>query len=182
MPHRRTLAIVGSAAAALTLSIATVAFAFPPQNYVTPLNGDAEVPARDTQARGSAIFQLRGDTMTYRLIASNIENVIMAHIHLQPAGTVPGEANGGIVVWLAPSTAPGVTLPAGGGRHDGVLATGRFTADDLVGELAGMTLDDLVDAIVAGRAYVNVHTNDGIDPGNTGPGDFPGGEIRGQLD
>jgi len=32
-----------------------------------------------------------------------------------------------------------------------------------------------------GGAYVNVHTNDGVAPGNTGPGDFPGGEIRGQL-
>jgi hypothetical protein len=27
-----------------------------------------------------------------------------------------------------------------------------------------------------------VHTNDGTDGVNTGPGDFPGGEIRGQLD
>jgi hypothetical protein len=36
-------------------------------------------------------------------------------------------------------------------------------------------------AIKAGNAYVNVHTSDGVDPGNTGPGDFPGGEIRGQI-
>jgi hypothetical protein len=26
-----------------------------------------------------------------------------------------------------------------------------------------------------------VHTNDGVPPINTGPGDFPGGEIRGQI-
>jgi hypothetical protein len=26
-----------------------------------------------------------------------------------------------------------------------------------------------------------VHTNDGVAPANTGPGDFPGGEIRGQI-
>jgi hypothetical protein len=26
-----------------------------------------------------------------------------------------------------------------------------------------------------------VHTNDGVAPPNTGPGDFPGGEIRGQV-
>ena len=36
-------------------------------------------------------------------------------------------------------------------------------------------------AIDAGSVYVNVHTNDFVDPPNTGPGDFPGGEIRGQL-
>jgi hypothetical protein len=26
-----------------------------------------------------------------------------------------------------------------------------------------------------------VHTNDGVPPTDTGPGDFPGGEIRGQI-
>jgi len=31
------------------------------------------------------------------------------------------------------------------------------------------------------RAYVNVHTNDGMGDVDTGPGDFPGGEIRGQI-
>jgi hypothetical protein len=40
----------------------------------------------------------------------------------------------------------------------------------------------VLDAIRAGRTYVNVHTNDGIAPTNTGPGDFPGGEIRGAID
>jgi hypothetical protein len=35
--------------------------------------------------------------------------------------------------------------------------------------------------MVAGETYVNVHTNDGVDPTNTGPGDIPGGEIRGQV-
>jgi hypothetical protein len=33
----------------------------------------------------------------------------------------------------------------------------------------------------SGAAYVNVHTSDGVEPPNTGPGDFPGGEIRGQV-
>lgn len=35
---------------------------------------------------------------------------------------------------------------------------------------------------VDGQWYVTVHTNDGVDGTNSGPGDFPGGEIRGQLD
>jgi hypothetical protein len=29
--------------------------------------------------------------------------------------------------------------------------------------------------------YANVHTDDGQGEDNTGPGDFPSGEIRGQL-
>ena len=36
-------------------------------------------------------------------------------------------------------------------------------------------------AIESGNTYINVHTDDGVAPANTGPGDFPGGEIRGQV-
>ena len=40
---------------------------------------------------------------------------------------------------------------------------------------------DLIALLDSGGAYVNVHTNDGVDPINTGPGDFPGGEVRGDI-
>ena len=149
------------------------------RNWSTHANGAMEVPVRDTQGQGQAIFHLAkdGESIDYKLIASNIENVVMAHIH---KSTGPG-ANGGIVVWLYPSTTPGVQAPAGAGRTDGVLVEGTFDAGDLVGELAGMDLDALVDAMNAGTTYVNFHTNDGVAPANTGPGDFPGGEIRGDI-
>ena len=148
-----------------------------PLNFRTHLNGASEVPVRETRAQGQAIFKLErdGDEMSYKLIASNIDNVFQAHIHMGPAtGTGP------IVVWLYPSTSP-VPGPPGAGRHDGVLAEGTITAGNLVNVLAGRPLSDLVSAIRSGNAYVNVHTNDGVAPTNTGPGDFPGGEIRGQL-
>jgi hypothetical protein len=85
------------------------------------------------------------------------------------------------VVWLYPSTAEGPPAPAGGGSQDGTLATGTIDSGDLVGALAGQPLSALIAAIESGLTYVNVHTNDGMAPDNTGPGDFPGGEIRGQL-
>lgn len=148
-------------------------------NFGTPLSGRAEVPVRETRARGNAIFHLSsdGESLSYKLIVANIENAFMAHIHIGPP-----DDTGPIVVWLFPSTTPGVTLPLGGGRLDGVVAEGTITAADLVGPLEGQPLSALVDAIKAGNTYVNVHTNDGVDPPNTGPGDFPGGEIRGQID
>jgi hypothetical protein len=146
-------------------------------NWSAHLNGSQEVPARDTNAQGQAIFHLSpdGSALAYKLIGSNIENVFMAHVHMAPPGS-----NGMIVVWLYPSTAvePG---PLGSGRHDGILAQGTITAANLVGPLAGHPLSDLVDALNTGNAYVNVHTNDGVDPTNTGPGDFPGGEIRADV-
>ena len=73
-------------------------------------------------------------------------------------------------------------LPGGSGPRSGLLVSGTFTAADFRGALAGQPMSALVDAILAGNAYANVHTDDGVAPPNTGPGDFPGGEIRGQLE
>jgi hypothetical protein len=56
-----------------------------------------------------------------------------------------------------------------------------ITQTNLVGALAGQPLSALIDALRNGNAYVNVHTNDGVAPTDTGPGDFPSGEIRGQI-
>jgi hypothetical protein len=143
-----------------------------PRTYVAHLNGDGEVPARDTDAQGQVIFQLNpaGTELSYRLISSNIENVVASHIHLGPA-----DANGPIVQFLFG------TVPSGGGSQDGVLATGTIDGSTLMGSLAGQGLSALIAAMEAGNTYVNVHTNDGVSPTNTGPGDFPGGEVRGQI-
>jgi len=141
-------------------------------NFVAHTVGKEEVPARDTKAQGQAVFHLSADgsTMYYRLTVANISNVVQSHIHLAPAGS-----NGNIVVFLYGLVA------AGGGRVDGVLAEGSFTAADFINDLLGHPMSDLIAAIQSGGAYVNVHTNDGVAPTNTGPGDFPGGEIRGQV-
>ena len=142
-------------------------------SWVAVLAGDNEVPARDTQAHGVAIFHLSEDGLSihYKLIVANIRNVVASHIHIAPAGV-----NGPVVIFLYGPMAPG------GGRVSGPIAEGDLTAAGLVGPLAGHPLSDLIDAMNGGNAYVNVHTNDGVDPANTGPGDFPGGEIRGQVE
>jgi hypothetical protein len=140
------------------------------KNAGVPLSGDEEVPARATEARGTAVLHFDGDELSYKLIVANIENVIAAHIHIAAAGV-----NGGVGVFLYGTVAPG------GGRVQGVIAEGTLTAANFIGPLAGLPMDDLRDRVLAGNAYVNVHTNDGVAPTNTGPGDFPGGEVRGQI-
>lgn len=132
--------------------------------FVAPASGDQEVPPVNTRARGNAVFQLSRDEteLSYRLIVANIENVTMAHIHLGGVGE-----NGPVVVWLYPDNPPPELIP---GRFSGILAQGVITDDDLVGPLAGMTVADLVDEILAGNAYTNVHTSQ-----------FPAGEVRGQI-
>lgn len=157
--------------------------AAPDGNFGTAVMSGAEevMPAgvvNTSDAVGNAVFQLSGDgaSLSYRLTVANIANVFQAHIHAAAAG-----ANGGIVVWLYPSTAP-TPGPLGGGRIDGVIAEGTITAADLVGALQGEPLSALISLLSNGGAYVNAHTNDGVAPTNTGPGDYPGGEIRGQIE
>lgn len=133
-------------------------------NFKAHLSGKQEVPSVETMATGEAIFKLSKDGMmlSYKLIVANIDSVMMAHIHLAPMGM-----NGGVVVWLYPSTPPPVMIP---GTTNGILEQGTITADNLVGALAGHPLSDLVDSLSIGHGYVNVHT-----PSNKG------GEIRGQI-
>jgi CHRD domain-containing protein len=167
------------------------------KNHRTHLSGDEEVftPATpggptpaESNAQGQAIFQIAADSLSfeYKLIASNIENVTQAHIHCGPAGT-----NGPIIVWLYPSPTATTALAGGAGRHDGVLAEGTIVSGTPLhvrtvppsGACPGgvSSFEDVLDQIRANNTYVNVHTSDGVNPPNTGPGDFPGGEIRGQL-
>ena len=153
------------------LTLSALAHAQPSQ-FVAHLTGDEEVPMRDTNATGQAIFQLvAGDSqLAFKLIVANVDNVVASHIHIGPAGS-----NGPVVAFLFGAVAPG------GGRTQGVIGEGIIEAGNLVGPLAGQALSVLIEALRTGGAYVNVHTNDGVAPTNTGPGDFPGGEIRGQI-
>jgi hypothetical protein len=96
--------------------------------------------------------------------------VTAAHIHLGARGM-----NGPVVAMLYGPVSPG------GGRKSGVLAEGTITSAVLTGDLAGHPLADLVMAMNAGNTYVNVHTDDGAGAPGTKSGDFPDGEIRGQI-
>jgi CHRD domain len=165
---RRTIMLVGMLALGL-LAVAPAAVAG--DNFVATLSGGQEVPARDTHAVGVATFKLSADgtALAFKLNVANIDNVVAAHIHCGGVGV-----NGPV----------GVTLfmgAPGGGRVNGTLAEGTITAPD-AGNLCGWAdLAAVLAAMGSGNTYVNVHTNDGVDPPNTGPGDFPGGEIRGQV-
>ena len=160
------------------------------QEVFTPAPGAAS-PA-DSNAQGQAIIQIArdGDSFDYKVIVSNIDNVVQAHIHCAPEGV-----NGPIVVWLYPSKTATGALTGPTGRHDGVLMQDTieaanvrtFTANTANNAACPLTtagaptFADVLEKIRSGNAYVNVHTNDGVAPTNSGPGDFPGGEVRGQF-
>jgi CHRD domain len=165
---RRTIVLAGMLALAL---LALTPAAVAGESFVATLSGDQEVPARDTQAVGVATFKLRADgaALEFKLNVANIDNVFAAHIHCGAVGV-----NGPV----------GVTLFMGapaGGVVNGTLAEGTVTAPDSGNGCGWADLAAVLAAMASGATYVNVHTDDGVAPPNTGPGDFPGGEIRGQV-
>lgn len=143
------------------------------EQFAAVLSGASEVPPRTTAATGRTDFTVEDDgSVSLSLDANGIRNVVAAHIH----GPAPAGVNAGVVVTLFTSN------PATG-LVNGTLREGSFTEPDrnAAGALVA-PLDSVLTWMRTGRAYVNVHTNDGVDPPNTGAGDFPGGEIRGQIE
>jgi hypothetical protein len=140
--------------------VAFAALPNPKPVFTAQLSGAEEVPPVETNARGNTVFTLSpdGNSLNYILIVSNIDRVTQAHIHLAPSGQ-----NGPVVAFLF-----GLSEPTG--RVNGILEKGTITANDLVGQLEGQSLSDLIELMRAGNSYVNVHTVD-----------YPAGEIRGQI-
>jgi hypothetical protein len=124
------------------------------RRFTARLSGAAEVPPVNTRAKGFATFTARRSSLDFLALARRLEDVTAAHIHLGD----PGE-NGPVVAVLFSTDDP-IDVRARS-------ATGKLRDADLV---VG-SIDDLVDVLRGGFAYVNVHTVAN-----------PGGEIRGQID
>ena len=128
-------------------------------SYSAHLSG----PFSKAQGQTHVKFSSDGESLAFKVNVANIVDVTVAHIHVSAA---PG-GDGPPALWLYPSAPPPQLIP---GRFQGTLAQGTATAANLVGPLAGGTLEDLRTAIEEGRAYINVHTSA-----------HPAGEIRGEL-
>lgn len=124
--------------------------------FVAHLNSENEVPPLDLMAQGQAVAKASGGSLNVKLITANLENIVAAHIHCAPEGV-----NGPI----------GLTLFVGGPVSDsGILVRETFDGPDLDNGCGWTSIEDVIAAIVAGEAYVNVHTET-----------HPSGAIRGQL-
>lgn len=129
--------------------------------------------AVSTPASGTFTARLAptGDAIEYELSYKDlIGNVTQSHIHFGQTGTT-----GGIMVWLCETppdfndpTDRAPTCPAAG------TVSGQITSASIIGPasqgIAAGEFEEVVKALQAGSAYVNVHTTS-----------FPPGEIRGQV-
>lgn len=158
--------------AAALIGLATAAQA--DSVFTARMDGAQNLPEPiKTSATGTVEFDVSADrkAIAYRLTVDRLANASAADVHLGgPA------QNGPVVAKLFPNgKSPKI------GEFSGVLAEGRLTASDLIGPMNGASIAELVEELEAGNVYVNVHTNDGAEPANSGPGDYRLGEIRGQL-
>jgi hypothetical protein len=137
-------------------------------SFSASLSGAEEVPPVTTTATGTATFDIAGDQINYTVNVTNLTNAVVSHIHIAPDGE-----NGPVRLNLCGT--PDTPACATG---DGVLITG---SNGVTVGTPAITFDELVEAMRTGNAYVNVHTDNGTPPPNTGAGDMQSGEIRGQI-
>jgi plastocyanin len=117
--------------------------------FTTSLSGAAERPDPiDTDAAGSGLFRLEGNVLTFNIWYENLSGpASAAHIH----GPANAAEAAGIVIDLEPFNGAGF---------------------DTQGSLSGQVIltHEQMAMLLAGRTYINVHTQA-----------HPGGEIRGQI-
>ncbi len=163
--------IVATLAGIALLGVAGGAFAR--DDLEARLKGFNEVPAVSTAATGrfKASVDKASNTIRYELSYSGLEgDVRQSHIHIGQRGV-----NGGITLWLCQTaTNPSPTPATTPGCPQSGTVNGVLSATDVIGPtgqgIAATEIAEVLAAIRAGVAYVNVHSSK-----------FPGGEIRGQL-
>jgi glucose/arabinose dehydrogenase len=124
--------------------------------FTAHLTGGNEVQPVAGRAQGQAVVKVRNGLLDVKLSVTNLDDIVAAHIHCAAAGV-----NGPV----------GVSLFSGGPTSEsGILVQATIAGPDLGNNCEWSTLGDIAEAIVAGNAYVNVHTLAN-----------PAGAIRGQL-
>ncbi len=137
------------------------------------LTGYQEVPSVNSKADGEFEARVSADGLSvdYTLAYSGLQaDVLMSHIHFAQRSV-----NGPIIVWLCGTTTnPGPagtqTCPGRSGVIHGTFTAANVLASPATQQLPAGDLADLIEAMRAGVAYVNMHSTVS-----------PGGEMRGQV-
>jgi hypothetical protein len=147
-------------ALALALLVSSTTASAQTVNMMATLSGGEENPAILTGAVGTADVAVDATNreLTVNLRLFNLPTGTTAgHIHVAPRGV-----NGPVVI----------DFPIPTGRTGDLTLSFRVGAGQLRSrpEIGVNSIDDAIQSIVGGGAYVNIHTSTN-----------PGGEIRGQL-
>jgi len=127
---------------------------------IATLSGNQVVPPVITNATGRATFKHPASTtMNYKVNITGTMRPSGIGLHEGKIGS-----NGELIVNLMKQANNQTTA-------SGLIITGSFTASDLLGEMHGKTILDLVSVMKKDETYISVDTEK-----------YPKGEIRGQLE
>jgi len=134
------------------------------ERFSASLGGENEVPPINTAGTGAFEMTIQ-DTITFSLTFSGLSSALtVAHLHFAPS-----KVAGGVMIFLC----GGGGQPACPAATEGTI-TGTITAANVTGPsgqgVAPADLDSALEAVRNDLAYANMHTTN-----------FPGGEIRGQV-
>jgi len=134
------------------------------ERFSASLGGENEVPPINTAGTGAFEMTIQ-DTITFSLTFSGLSSALtVAHLHFAPS-----KVAGGVMIFLC----GGGGQPACPAATEGTI-TGTITAANVTGPsgqgIAPADLDSALEAVRNDLAYANMHTTN-----------FPGGEIRGQV-
>jgi hypothetical protein len=135
--------------------------------YTTALNGANEVPPTGSPGTGNATVTLNGDTLTVNLSFSGLtQPASAAHIHC--CGPVGMNEVVAVPFTNFPAATSGTYLQS---FDLTLLATYNAPYVTANGGTAASAEAALIAALNAGQTYTNIHN-----------ANFPGGEVRGQLE
>jgi hypothetical protein len=112
----------------------------------------------DSDTTGEFIAKPIDHVLKYKMLINDIDELTQAHMHLGQPGK-PGP----IVAFIY-----GITGPSD--QIETLSLTGKITEEDLIGPLADQPLEKLIEEILNGNVFVDIHTRE-----------HPTGVARGQL-
>ena len=118
-----------------------------------------------TDASCLASFRVKGENLKYKVKCFNIDGVTQVHLHLGSAQSL-----GAPVAFLFPIGEPTGPINGKMTRANGDKSSGSLRSGDLLNDLMGTAISDLVDFMRTDGVYLNVHTAAN-----------PPGEVRGQI-
>jgi hypothetical protein len=137
------------------------------ESHKADLSGYEEVPAISSTGTGSLRLKVNDadQLIEYELSYENLEGTTTsaAHIHLGQKSV-----NGGVIAFFCGGGGTDPCTP-GSGTFSGTIGPANVIGPTAQG-IAPMEFAEVLQALRAGKIYVNVHTNK-----------HPGGEIRGQV-
>ncbi len=126
--------------------------------YNAKLQGSNVLPPVNTTAAGRAVIFVGDDSLRWKLNVTGISDPTMVHMHVGKKGV-----NGSIIADLLNSAKIE-------DKPDRTIITGKITAADLQGPMAGRILEDLQSAFKNATTNIDLHTKS-----------HPNGELRGTI-